>query len=81
MAVTRRGSWVHVIAAHDLDTLRTKIEAAQREETPPRVSPITHPTTAADVVINRLVLPGTHQLVDHEGRPGPHPAPNPQPSS
>jgi hypothetical protein len=35
VAVTRRGSWVHVIAAHDLDTLRTKIEAAQREETPP----------------------------------------------
>jgi hypothetical protein len=32
VAVTRRGSWVHVIAAHDLDTLRTKIEAAQREE-------------------------------------------------
>jgi hypothetical protein len=35
VAVTRRGSWVHVIAAHDLGTLRTKIEAAQREETPP----------------------------------------------
>jgi hypothetical protein len=35
VAVTRRGSWVHVIAAHDLDTLRTKIEAAQREETMP----------------------------------------------
>jgi hypothetical protein len=35
VAVTRRGSWVHVIAAHDLDTLRTKIEAAEREETPP----------------------------------------------
>jgi hypothetical protein len=32
-AVSRRGSWVHVIATHDLDTLRTKIEAAQREET------------------------------------------------
>ena len=35
VAVTRRGSWVHVIAAHDLGTLRTKIEAAQREETMP----------------------------------------------
>jgi hypothetical protein len=35
VAVTRRGSWVHVIAAHDLGTLRTKIEAAQSEETPP----------------------------------------------
>jgi hypothetical protein len=35
VAVTRRGSWVHVIAAHDLDTLRTKIEAAQREDTMP----------------------------------------------
>jgi hypothetical protein len=33
VAVTRRSSWVHVIAAHELDTLRTKIEAAQREET------------------------------------------------
>jgi hypothetical protein len=32
VAVTRRGSWVHVIAAHDLDTLRDKIEAARREE-------------------------------------------------
>jgi hypothetical protein len=39
VAVTRRGSWVHVIAAHDLDTLRTKIEAAQREETPPASAP------------------------------------------
>jgi hypothetical protein len=35
VAVTRRGSWVHVIAAHDLDTLRGKIEAAQRAETSP----------------------------------------------
>ncbi|MCW2909038.1 MAG: hypothetical protein JWL68_3827, partial [Actinomycetia bacterium] len=35
VAVTRRGSWVHVIAAHDLDTLRDKIEAARREETAP----------------------------------------------
>jgi hypothetical protein len=35
VAVTRRGSWVHVIAAHDLGTLRTKIEAAQREEPMP----------------------------------------------
>jgi hypothetical protein len=35
VAVTRHGSWVHVIAAHDLDTLRAKIEAAQREETTP----------------------------------------------
>ena len=35
VAVTRRGSWVRVIAAHDRDTLRTKIEAAQREETMP----------------------------------------------
>jgi hypothetical protein len=26
---------VHVIAAHDLDTLRGKIEAAQRAETSP----------------------------------------------
>src|ERR1700722_11504820 len=33
VAVTRRGSWVHVIAAHDLDTLRTKIETAELEET------------------------------------------------
>src|ERR1700733_7919867 len=33
VAVTRGGSWVHVIAAHDLDTLRTKIEAAELEET------------------------------------------------
>jgi hypothetical protein len=39
VAVTRRGSWVHVIAAHDLGTLRTKIEAAQREETPPASAP------------------------------------------
>jgi hypothetical protein len=39
VAVTRRGSWIHVIAAHDLDTLRTKIEAAQREETPPASAP------------------------------------------
>jgi hypothetical protein len=35
VAVTRRGSWVHVIAAHDLDTLRGKIEATQREEAAP----------------------------------------------
>lgn len=35
VAVTRRGSWVHVIAAHDLDTLRAKIESAQREDTAP----------------------------------------------
>jgi hypothetical protein len=35
VAVTRRGSWVHVIAAHDLDTLRTKIESAQREDATP----------------------------------------------
>jgi hypothetical protein len=39
VAVTRRGSWVHVIAAHDLDTLRAKIEAAQREETAPASAP------------------------------------------
>ena len=39
VAVTRRGSWVHVIAAHDLDTLRTKIEAAQREDTTPASAP------------------------------------------
>lgn len=39
VAVTRRGSWVHVIAAHDLDTLRGKIEAAQREETAPGPGP------------------------------------------
>jgi hypothetical protein len=35
VGVTRRGSWVHVIAAHDLDTLRDKIEAARREEAAP----------------------------------------------
>jgi hypothetical protein len=35
VAVTRRGSWVHVIADHDLDTLRDKIEAARREEAAP----------------------------------------------
>ena len=35
VAVTRRGSWVHVIAAHDLGTLRGKIEAAQRAEAAP----------------------------------------------
>jgi len=40
VAVTRRGSWVHVIAAHDLDTLRTKIEAAELEETPPALAPL-----------------------------------------
>jgi hypothetical protein len=39
VAVTRRGSWVHVIAAHDLDSLRTKIEAAELEETPPASAP------------------------------------------
>ena len=56
MAVTRRGSWVHVIAAHDLDTLRTKIEAAQREETTPAPAPSLDLTAAAGFVINRLVL-------------------------
>jgi len=46
VAVTRRGSWVHVIAAHDLDTLRTKIEAAELEETPPASAPSpTSPTS------------------------------------
>jgi hypothetical protein len=45
VAVTRRGSWVHVIAAHDLDTLRTKIKAAQREDTTPAPAP--SPTSAA----------------------------------
>jgi hypothetical protein len=39
VAVTRRGSWVHVIAAHDLDTLRTKIEAAELEETGRALAP------------------------------------------
>jgi len=39
VAVTRRGSWVHVIAAHDLDTLRTKIETAELEETGRASSP------------------------------------------
>ncbi len=39
VAVTRRGSWVHVIAAHDLDTLRTKIEAAELEDTAPAPAP------------------------------------------
>ena len=80
VAVTRRGSWVHVIAAHDLDTLRTKIESSRARGNPARVSPITGLTAAAGVVINRLVLPEEHQLVDHEGRPGgliPHVTPQP----
>jgi len=46
VAVTRRGSWVHVIAAHDRDTLRTKIEAAQREGNPDRTS-LTRPVATA----------------------------------
>jgi hypothetical protein len=35
LACTRNGSFTHVIAAHSLDDLRTKIEAAAQEDTGP----------------------------------------------
>ncbi len=35
VACTRNGSFTHVIAAHSLDDLRTKIEAAIQEDTGP----------------------------------------------
>ena len=43
MACTRSGSFTHVIAAHSLDDLRTKIAAAEQPD--PQAS-----------VINRLLL-------------------------
>ncbi len=36
VACTRSGSFTHVIAAHSLDDLRTKIAAAEQPDAPPR---------------------------------------------